>query len=84
MKNSNEDLVKKAGLQPHVNCSPFMAHVKANLQSKVRMEFILTQKLDIAIPQVKNVKAKHTDKCALKDAFQRIVEDGHPIELELD
>ena len=61
-----------------------MAHVKANLQSKVRMEFILAQKLDIVIPRVKNVKAKHIDKCALKDAFQQIVEDGHPIELEFD
>ena len=38
-ESSNADLVKKAGLQAHVNCSPYLAHVKANLQSKVRAEF---------------------------------------------
>ena len=83
-ENSNEDLVKKAGLQPHVNCSPYLAHVKTNLQSKIRAEFILAQELDIVIPRRQNIRAKHTDKCALKDTVQQIMEDRRPIELELE
>ena len=83
-ENSNEDLVKKAGLQPHVNCSPYLAHVKANLQSKVRAEFILAKELDIVIPRRQNIRPKHTDKCALKDTVQQIMEDRRPIELELE
>ena len=73
-ENSNEDLVKMAGLQLHVNCSPYLAHVKANLQSKVRAEFILAQEIDIVIPRRKNIRAKHTDKWALKDTVQQTIE----------
>ena len=83
-ENSNEDLVKKAGLQSHVNCSPYLANVKANLQSKVRVEFILAQELDIVIPRRQNIRAKHPDKCALKGTVQQIMEDRRPIELELE
>ena len=54
-ENSFEDLVKKAGLQPYVNCSPYLDDVKANLQSKVRAEFILAQELDSVIPQKQNI-----------------------------
>ena len=83
-ENSNEDLVKKAGLQPHVNCSPYLVHVKANLQSKERAEFILAQELDIVIPRRQNIRAKHTDKCALKDTVQQLMEDRRLNELELE
>ena len=65
-ENSNEDMVKKAGLQPHVNCSPYLAHVKANLQSKVRAEFILAQELDIVIPQRQNIRGKTHRQMRLK------------------
>ena len=48
------------------------------------MEFILAQELDIVIPRRQNIRPKHTDKCALKDTVQQIMEDRRPIELELE
>ena len=83
-ENSNEDLVKKAGLQLHVNCSTYLAHIKANQQSKVRADIILAQELDIVIPRRQNIRANYTDKCALKDIVQQIMEDRRPMELELE
>ena len=79
-ENSNEDLVKKAGLQLNVNCSPYLAHIKTNLQIKVRADIILAQELDIGIPQRQNIWANYTDKCALKDIVQQIMEDRRRID----
>ena len=78
-ESSNADLVKKAGLQPHVNCSPYLAHVKANLQSKVRAEFKMAQELNIVVPQQKTLQNNDT---SLKDAAKQIMEDRRPIEME--
>ena len=80
-KNSNADLVKKAGLQPHVNCSPYMAHVKANLQSKVRAEFKMVQELNIVVSQQKKLQNNDT---SLKDAAKQIMGDRRPVEMELE
>ena len=80
-ESSNADLVKKAGLQPHVNCSPYLAHVKANLQSKVRAEFKMVQELNIVVPQQKTLQNNDTN---LKDAAKQIMEDIRPIEMELE
>ena len=80
-ESSNTDLVKNAGLQPHVNCSPYLAHVKANLQSKVRAEFKMVHELNIVLPQQKTLQNNET---SLKDAVKQIMEDRRPIELELE
>ena len=80
-EKSNADLVKKAGLHPHVNCSPYLAHVKANIQSKVGAEFKMVQELNIVLPQQKTLQNKET---SLKDAAKQIMEDRRPIELELE
>ena len=81
-EKSNFDMVKKAGLQPHVNCMPYLAHVKANLHSKVKAEFHLAQELSVNIPpdRVKNMQAHESD---FKDAAKKIMEDRRPIEEEL-
>ena len=81
-ESSNTDLVKKAGLQPHVNCSPYLAHVKANAQSKIRAELKLAQELNIVVPQ-QRVQTLQNKETSLKDAAKLIMEDRRPIELEL-
>ena len=79
-ERSNADLVKKAGLQAHVNCSPYLAHVKANLQSKVRAEFKMAQELNIVVP----IKQTYNNENSLKDAARQINEDRLQIEMELE
>ena len=79
-ERSNADLVKKAGLQAHVKCSPYLAHVKANLQSKVRAEFKMAQELNIVVP---NQKTLQNNETSLKDAAKHIMEDRRQIEMEL-
>ena len=80
-ESSNADLVKKAGLQPHVNCSPYLAHVKANLQSKVRAEFKMAQELNIVVPLKQTLQ---NNESSLKDAARHIMEDRRQIEMELE
>ena len=80
-KTSNADLVEKAGLQSHVNCSPYLAHVQANLKSKIRAEFKMAQELGIVLPNVQKLQNKET---SLKDAATQITEDRQSIELELE
>ena len=80
-KTSNADLVEKAGLQSHANCSPYLAHVQANLKSKIRAEFKMAQELDIVLPHVQKLQNKET---RLKDAATQITEDRQSIELELE
>ena len=80
-ESSNADLVEKAGLQAHINCSPYLSHVKANLQSKVRAEFKMVQKLNITVPMKQILQNNDT---TLKDAAKQIMEDRRPIELELE
>ena len=80
-ESSNADLVKKAGLKPHVNCSPYLAHVKANLQSKVRAVFKMVHELNIVVPIKQTLQNNET---TLKDAVKQIMEDRRPIELELE
>ena len=80
-ERSNADLVKKAGLQAHVNCSPHLAHVKANLQSKVRAEFKMAQELNIVVP---NQNTLQNNETSLKDAARHIMEDRRQIEMELE
>ena len=82
-ESSNADLVKKAGLHPHVNCSPYLAHVKANAQSKIRAELKLAQELNIVVLQ-QRVQTLQNKETSLKDATKQIMEDGRPIELELE
>ena len=79
-ETSNAYLVKKAGLQSHANCSPYLAHVQANLKSKIRAEFKMAQELDIVLPHVQKLQNKET---SLKDAAAQITEDRQSIELEL-
>ena len=76
----NADLVEKARLQAHINCSPYLSHVTANLQSKVKAEFKMVQKLNIVVPMKQILQNNHT---TLKDAAKQIMEDRRPIELEL-
>ena len=83
-ESSNADLVKKAGLHPHINCSPYMAQVKANLQSKVRVEFKMVQELNIVLPQQQRVQTLQNRETSLKDAAKQIMEERRPIELELE
>ena len=80
-ESSNADLVKKAGLQSHVNCSPYLAHVKANLQSKVRAEFKMAQEINIVLP---NQQTLQNNETSLKDAARHITEDRRQIEMELE
>ena len=80
-ESSNADLVEKAGLQAHINCSPYLSHVKANLQSKVRAEFKMVQELNIVVPMKQTLQNNDT---TLKDAAKQIMEDRRPIELELE
>ena len=80
-ESSNADLVKKAGLQAHVICSPYLAHVKANLQSKVRAECKLAQELNIVLPHQQKLQNNET---GLKDAIKQIMEDRCPIQLDLE
>ena len=79
-ERSNADLVKKAGLQAHVNCSPYLPHVKTNLQSKVRVEFKMTQELNVVVP----IKQTYNNENSLKDAARQIIEDRLQIEMELE
>ena len=79
-ESSNANLVKKAGLQAHVNCSPYLAHVKANIQSKVRAEFKMAQELNIVVP----IKQTYNNENSLKDAARQIMEDRLQIEMELE
>ena len=79
-ERSKADLVKKAGLQAHVNCSPYLAHVKANLQSKVRAEFKMAQNLNKVVP----IKQTYNNENSLKDAARQIMEDRLQIEMELE
>ena len=81
MERSNADLVKKAGLQAHVNCSPHLTHVKANLQNKVRAEFQMAQELNIVVP---NQMTLQNNETSLKDAARHIMEDRRQIEMELE
>ena len=80
-ESSNADLVEKAGLQAHINCSPYLSHVKANLQSKVRAEFKMVQELNIVVPMKQTLQNNNT---TLKDAAKQIMEDRRPIELKLE
>ena len=80
-ESSNADLVKKAGLHPHVNCSPYLGHVKANAQSKVRAEFKMAQELNIV---VSNQKTLQNIETSLKDVARHIMEDRRQIEMELE
>ena len=80
-ERSNADLVKKAGLQAHVNFSPHLTHVKANLQSKVRAEFKMAQEQNIVVP---NQKTLQNNETSLKDAARHIMEDRQQIEMELE
>ena len=80
-KTSNADLVEKAGLQSHANCSPYLAHVEANIKSKIRAEFKMAQELDIVLPRVQKLQNKEK---SLKDAATQITEDRQSIELELE
>ena len=80
-KGNNADLVEKAGLQSHASCSPYIAHVQANLKSKIRAEFKMAQELDIVLPHVQKLQNKET---SLKDAATQITEDRQSIELELE
>ena len=82
-ETSNADLVKKAGLQSHANCSPYLAHVQANLKSKIRAEFKMAQELDIVLPQLRVQKLQNKET-SVKDAATQIMEDRHSIELELE
>ena len=43
-----------------VNCSPYLAHVRAKLQIKIRAEFKMAQQLNIVLPQqvVRHYKTK--------------------------
>ena len=77
----NADLVEKAGLQAHINCLPYLSHVKANLQSKVRAEFKMVQELNVVVPMKQTLQNNET---TLKDAAKQIMEDRRPIELELE
>ena len=80
-ETSNADLVEKAGLQSHANCSPYLDHVQANLKSKIRAEFKMAQEQDIVLPHVQKLQNKET---SLKDAATQITEDRQSIELELE
>ena len=80
-KTYNADLVEKAGLQSHANCSHYLAHVQANVKSKIRAEFKMAQKLDLVLPHVQKLQNKET---SLKDAATQITEDRQSIELELE
>ena len=82
-ESSNADLVKKAGLQAHVICSPYLPHIKANLQSKVRAEFKMAQELNIVLPK-QRVRTLQNNENSLKDTARQIMEDRRPIELELE
>ena len=80
-KSSNAYLVKKAGLQAHINCSPYLAHVKAYLQSKVRAELKMAQKLNIVL---RHQQTLQNNENSLKDAARQIMEDRLQIEMELE
>ena len=80
-ETSNANLVEKAGLQSHANCSPYLAHVQANLKSKIRAEFKMAQELDIVLPQL-HVQKLQNKETSLKDAATQITEDRQSIELE--
>ena len=73
-ETSNADLVEKAGLQSHANCSSYLAHVQANLKSKLRAEFKMAQELDIVLPQL-HVQKLQNKETSLKDAATQITED---------
>ena len=73
-ETSNADLVEKAGLQSHANCSPYLAHVQGNLKSKIRAEFKIAQELDIVLPQLR-VQQLQNKETSLKDAATHIMED---------
>ena len=80
-ENSNADLVEKAGLQAHINCSPYLSYMKANLQSKVRAEFKMVQELNTVVPMKQTLQNNDT---TLKDVAKQIMKDRRPIELELE
>lgn len=46
-EESNASLVQKAGLEPHPNCVPYLAHVKSNKQCKVNAEFLLAGEINL-------------------------------------
>jgi hypothetical protein len=62
-------LLDKAGLVPHENCTPYLAHVKGSKTSKIDMELCRADILDIKLP----ILHRNTPEKEKKEQWKNIV-----------
>jgi hypothetical protein len=68
-KEENLQLLDKAGLVPHENITPYLAHVKGNKTSKIDMELCRADTLDIKLP----ILHRNTPEKEQKEQWKNVV-----------
>ena len=74
-KEDNAFLLEKAGFVPHERCTPYLAHVKANPNSKVDMELFRVDILDVKIPESSGSRKGGAVKSERKQQWEKVARE---------